>query len=218
MTKIVPNLLKEINQITLDLIMYGLSVDQKFPSNRQIGSEIAIDWGEHDNLSVVFKDIDYRILYDELERDRNYNIKMIDGALLQLMYTVNDNHIISHRLAFFPCPYLEKFQNDPDLYIKEDLYADFLAKNIVPVPIRFDYDESVHDEMHAKTHASFGQYKNCRIPVWGPLSPSDFTDFILKHFYSNAYRQYSISFKSDIALERTIIATEESGMHFNLQR
>lgn len=218
MTKIASLLIKEIMQITQDLISHGLSIDQNYPSNRQIGGNTAIDWGEHDNLSVVLKDIDYNTLYDELEKDRNYSIKLIDGALLQYMYTVIEGAVISHRLAFFPCPYLEKFQNDPDLFTKDDLYADLLAKNIVPAPIRFDYDEDVHDHLHAKSHVTIGQYKNCRIPAWGPLSPYEFTDFILKNFYSNAYRAYQLSFGSDIHLDRTIITTEEKGMHFNLVR
>jgi hypothetical protein len=218
MTNIVPLLIREIDRITSDLIANGLSIDQNFSSNRQLGNNTLVDWGRHENLSIVFKDIDYRLLYDELNHDRNYNIKLIDGALLHLMYTVSDNNVVSHRLAFFPCPYLEKFQNDPELYNKYDVYADFLAKNIVPVPIRFDFDEDVHDEIHAKSHVSLGQYKNCRIPAWGPLSPTDFVDFILKSFYSSAYREYSLRFKSDIVLERTIIKPEEYGMHLNVQR
>lgn len=218
MTKIVPLLVSELNQITTDLISNGLSIDQNYSSNRQLGNSTLIDWGSHRDLSIVFKDIEYRLLYDELEQERNYSIKLIDGALLQMMYTITDEEIVKHRLAFFPCPYLEKFQNDPELYIAHDLYADFIAKNIVPVPIRFDFDENVHDDIHAKSHVSFGQYKNCRIPAWGPLLPSDFVDFILKNFYSSAYRSFSLRSKSDIILHRTIIATEESQMHFNLQR
>ncbi|MBE7682209.1 DUF2290 domain-containing protein [Paenibacillus sp. P13VS] len=218
MTSLVPLLLKDIERITTELISHGLSVDQRFPSNRELNSNTLIDWGKHVELSIVFKDIDYRILYDELERERNYNIKLVDGALLQMMYTVSNNRIVKHRLAFFPCPYLEKFQNDPDIYSRYDLYADCLAKNIVPIPIRFDFDEEVHDEIHAKSHASFGQYKNCRIPVWGPLSPTDFVEFILKNFYATAYHNYSLNFKSDIVLNRTIVALEESGIHFNAQR
>lgn len=105
-------LCKEISDVTTELIGFNLSIDQNFPSLRNNDDCQVIDWGKAENLSVVFKNIDYMTIYDELERDRNYNIKMIDGALIQLMYKVKQNLMISHRLAFFPNPRLENFQND----------------------------------------------------------------------------------------------------------
>jgi len=207
---------REIVEITSQLIDFNLSVDQNFPSSRQVGNEHLIDWGTNNNLSIVFKNINYHDIYDELETDRNYSIKMIDGALVQIMYTIINNQVVSHRLAFFPNPYLEKYQNDPELYLKQDLYADILAKNIVPVPIRFDYNEKVHDEIHAKSHVTFGQYKNCRVPVSAPLTPSTFIDFLLRNFYSNAYNTFSISLNSAIELDRSITDSEEKVLHFNL--
>ncbi len=116
---------------------------------------------------------------------------MLDGALIQMSYRVKNDLVETHRLAFFPSPYLEGFQNEPDLYIEELVYAEVIWKNIVPFPLRFDFDsrEGVYEELrHPKSHLTLGQYKNCRIPVCAPLTPYHFVSFLLRHFYHTAYQ------------------------------
>ncbi|MCG7406586.1 DUF2290 domain-containing protein [Paenibacillus sp. ACRRX] len=216
MSRLTQQLYNEVTEVTSQLIDFSLSIDQNFPSIRKNDKFDVIDWGKSDNLSIVFKNIEYNSIYNELYTDRNFNIKMVDGTLIQLMYMVYNDKLVSHRLAVFPNPYLEQFQNEPEIYEKEDLYADILAKSIVPIPIRFDYNEDMHDEYHAKSHASFGQYKNCRIPVHAPITPTAFVDFILRNFYSNAYRNFNNLRKTEIELERTISIDEEKLIHFNM--
>src|SRR5256714_8639020 len=36
--------------------------------------------------------------------------------------------------------YLEEFQNNPEIYIADEMYAEVIMKNIVPFPLRFDFD------------------------------------------------------------------------------
>lgn len=210
---------KELNTVISDLISLGLCVDQNFPATcTNSDGNIEINWSDAKNLSIVLKNISYLDIYEELNKDRNYSAKFIDGALLQMQYVVSGEEIISHRLAFFPAPNLESFQNDPEIYLKQDIYADILAKNIVPVPIRFDFsnDEEIYTELyHAKSHATFGQYKNCRIPVSGILTPYMFVDFILRNFYSNIHDKFEVRRTSDISLIRTISKAEERLIHFN---
>ena len=129
-------IIKQIENITSSLIKVGLSVEQNFPSS-QNGS-IYIN-GKQD-LSIALKNISYKEIYTVLEKDKNYNIKMIDGALIQLMYLFEEDKLIKYRLAFFPSPSLEEFQNNSEIYEIDEIYADVIAKNILPVPIRFDYD------------------------------------------------------------------------------
>jgi hypothetical protein len=57
---------------------------------------------------------------------------------------------------------LEEFQNNPDVYLEDELYADVIAKCNVP----FSY-------------LTLGHYENCRIPVTAPLTPHWSIDFIL---------------------------------------
>ena len=119
---------------------------------------------------------------------------MLDGGLIQMMYEFSNETLQRHRLAFFPSPHLEEFQNNPDIYLADEVYADVVAKNIVPFPARFDYDarEGIHQELvHPKSHLTLGQYEHCRIPVTAPLNPARFIDFILRNFYHTAFIRYA---------------------------
>lgn len=119
---------------------------------------------------------------------------MPDGALVQLNYVYEDSCLRRHRLAFFPSPDLEEFQNNPEIYLEDEVYADVIARNIVPFPIRFDFDsnDDCHKPVHhAKSHLTLGQYQNCRIPVSGPLSPFWFVTFVLRNFYHTAFLRYA---------------------------
>jgi len=208
--------LREIQRITGKLISIGLSVAQNFPTTafvRDSGQIIAYE-GIQD-LSIALKNIDYKEIYDELEKGKNYNIKMVDGALIQFLYTYKRSELVAHRLAFFPSPYLAEFQNNPEIYQEDAVYADIIAKNILPVPIRFDYDPDNHQELdHPKCHLTLGQFKNCRIPVCSPITPSTFISFILRHFYNTGYRNFTedINFATQL-FDETITIREQKVLH-----
>lgn len=174
------DILKDIKNMTSQLIRVGLSVKQNFPICESLPNQIyEVTYANMQDLSIALKNIKYEEIYDELESNNNFNIKMIDGALIQLLYKYQKKTLISHRLAFFPSPYLESFQNEPEIYEDDEIYADILEKNIMAVPIRFDYDPSAFKEIdHPKSHLTLGQFKNCRIPVSSPITPSLFISFI----------------------------------------
>ncbi|MEG3911504.1 DUF2290 domain-containing protein [Microcoleus sp. w2-18bC1] len=211
---------QEINEITRKLIFIGLSVEQNYVSSTQTGKgSYKIAYSGMQDLSIVLKNVDYKEMYEELDRNDNYNIKMIDGALIQLMYTYENSSLISHRLAFFPSPFLENFQNDPEIYEKDEIYADIIAKNILPVPIRFDYDPDNHQELdHPKSHLTLGQFKNCRIPVCSPIAPSTFISFILRSFYNTAFKKFTaqLTFSSKL-FQKTITSGEKKILHIAIE-
>ena len=98
---------------------------------------------------------------------------------------------MKHRLAFFPSPDLLEYQNNQDIYDDDEIYGDIVDRNIVTVPIRFDFDPASFVELeHPKSHMTLGQYKNCRIAVSGPLSPFHFVVFILRSFYNTPFRNF----------------------------
>ena len=80
-------------------------------------------------------------MYQAALEKKIYNIKMIDGALLTLLYRFSNDRIVAHRLSYFPAPDLIAFQNEPELYAEDELYVDILDRRIVTVPIRFDFDD-----------------------------------------------------------------------------
>ncbi len=210
------DILNDINNMTTQLIRVGLSVQQNFPICKSLPNQIdEVTYANMQDLSIVLKNRKYEEIYDELDSNKNFNIKMIDGALLQLLYTYQKKKLISHRLAFFPSPYLESFQNEPEIYEDDEIYADILEKNIMVVPIRFDYDPDNFQEIdHPKSHLTLGQFKNCRIPVSAPITPSVFVSFILRNFYNTAFIKFSneLIFQ-DAIFDETITNLEKKLLH-----
>ncbi len=210
------DILNDIQNMTTQLIRVGLSVQQNFPICKYLSNQVyEVNYANMQDLSIALKNIKYEEIYDELESNNNFNIKMIDGALLQLLYTYQIKTLISHRLAFFPSPYLESFQNEPEIYEDDEIYADILEKNIMVVPIRFDYAPNDFQEIdHPKSHLTLGQFKNCRIPVSSPITPSLFISFILRNFYNTAFLKFSdqLTFQ-DSLFNETITNLEKKLLH-----
>jgi hypothetical protein len=201
----------EINDFTSKLISIGLADSYNFPSHKSIGRDsYEITYSGMQDLSIVLKNVGYEEVYKELDSSRNYNVKMIDGALIQVMYIYKNSALISHRLAFFPSPFLHEFQNEPEIYKDDEIYADIIAKNVLPVPIRFDYAPDNHQELdHPRCHLTLGQFKNCRIPVCSPIMPSAFISFILRSFYNTAFRKFTDEFDLSSKLFQETITFEE---------
>ena len=214
---------QEISSITQKIIENGLSVQEKWPN--RMGSKIA--WQDQADLSIALKNIPYNEKYQVLDSDRNFNFKMLDGALIQLLYEFNNTgrDLISHRLAFFPSPTLERYDQTPEAY--EELYFgssefhDMFEKNIVAFPIRFDYNvklELFKAIEHPYSHATFGEFEFCRIPVCSPLTPSMFINFIIRNFYNYAIRtKGDICGVSNFRFNSTIDAKELDILHFNIR-
>jgi hypothetical protein len=209
-------ILQEIQTITTKLIQNSLCDQQNDASCKSVGKDsYEIAYSGMQDLSIALKNIDYKNIYQELDKGKNYNFKMLDGALIQLLYTYKNSELVSHRLAFLPSPFLEDFQNNPEIYEAQEIYADIIARNILPVPIRFDYDPDNHQELdHPKCHLTLGQFKNCRIPVCSPISPNTFISFILRSFYNTAFRKFTneLVFSTNLFNE-TITPKEKKVLH-----
>ena len=213
----------QIEAITSLLVEFSLCDEQNFPSVRRSGKYTHITIPNEPDLTIGIKnDIGYQKIYDRLDQTKSFNFRMLDGAIVQLLYKFKDADLDSHRLSYFPSPSLESFQNEPELYDKDEIYADILKKNIVPFPIRFDYsaDDVKHiDIHHPKSHLTLGQYQNCRIPVFAPISPIVFIKFLLKNLYNTAYQSYESKINIPITFFPSCITYNEQDIpHFVLNR
>lgn len=205
----------QIESITSKLILVGLSEEQNFPAENDGYIYIS---GNQD-LSVALKNVPYGEVYKILDKTRNYNIKLMDGALLQLMYSFERKELKKARLAFFPSPKLEEFQNNPEVYELDEIYADVINRNIVTTPLRFDYDRDNQKPVdHPISHLTIGQYKNCRIPVSKPPTPYLFVDFILRNFYNTALLKFTdkLKFLGANAFSTCIHEEEERLVHIKI--
>jgi len=211
--------LKQIKDLTSAMVGLSLSNDQNFPATHgEVDGGFEITVSNATSMSVALKNVAYRDIYGELDQARCFNFKMLDGALVTLRYRFRDRQVCEHSLSYFPSPDLDLFQNDPDVYLLDEIYADVVARNIVPFPIRFDFSDDAEKFVeihHPYSHLTLGQYENCRIPVCSPLGPLVFGGFILRNFYNTAFRKYSEEIPvSVLSFARTITANEQKIPHF----
>jgi len=175
----------DVEQIVSSLIEVGIADDQNFPVLRQISAqewEVTFAGAEH--VSIAMGEFDYAAVHSELSEKRSYSVKLIDGGLLQMMYIFDGEQLVKHRLAYYPSATLRAFQDDPDAYMRDELFLDIVARRIVPFPLRFDFDHaSAMDVDHPCCHLTLGDAQGCRIPVSSGLSPRWFAEFILRNFY-----------------------------------
>lgn len=117
----------QISNLTSDLVGTALCNDQNFPIH------IGQSWDNcqieipNINVSAALKHKPYRELFYELERARSFNLKLLDGALIQLQYKFKDNLLTGHRLGFFPNPDLTSF--------RETQKSIWMMKSILTSPI-----------------------------------------------------------------------------------
>lgn len=205
------------------LVSVSLCDSQNFPSIHSLAdgaTEITVK--EANSLSVALKNLPYKHVYGTLDKAGAYHIKMLDGSLIQMLYTFKGQELCSHRLAIFPSPDLETYQRNSDAYTKDDLFADIVARSVVPFPIRFDFNNSPHSHKeidHPKSHLTLGQYTNCRIPVSAPLTPFEFISFVIRNFYNTSTRNFldSLSLSGGPCFEETIADSECQIPHFRLR-
>jgi len=210
--------LKQIYKLTEAFVEMSLSNEQNFPAEHgKTNAAYEITVSNAASMSIALKNVSYRDIYNELEKSGCFNIKMLDGALISLRYRFKAGAICEHSLSYYPSPDLEHFQNEPESYLEDAIYADVIARNIVPFPVRFDFsDDPVKfvDIHHPYSHLTLGQYENCRIPVCSPLGPLTFGGFILRNFYNTAFRKYSENIPtSTLAFANTITVSERKIPH-----
>lgn len=176
----------ELEQVLYALIQKSIADDQNFPFLRQLakgGWEISFK-GAESISSVLNYNNSYEELYQELVLSRAYNVKLVDGGLLQLRYLFRENTLVKHCLAYYPSPALRPFQEAPEEYMADQLYLEIISRRLIPFPLRFDFDLDAAKELeHPQCHLTMGDAKGCRIPVSAPLTPRWFAEFVLRNFY-----------------------------------
>lgn len=132
--------------------------------------------------------VEYSTLYTELVTAGAYDLRFLDGALVQLQYEFSAaaGTLLRSRAAYLPAPDLSPFQEDPDLYLLDEVYGDVLDRRVVTVPLRLDFDSRpgvAKDLHHPQSHLTLGQYPHCRLPIASPVTPYYFLELLLRSFY-----------------------------------
>ena len=207
----------QINERIRRLVEVGLADRFQLGFQREAGKRIEVTFPNAVHVSMALRNAEYSEIYRLFVRERAYNVKMLDGALIQIAYEFAGDALQRHRLAFFPAPHLHEFQNSPDVYLDDELHGDIVARSVVPFPLRCDYDgrEERHvDVAHPKSHLTLGQYEHCRIPVSAPVTPHWFIDFLLRNFYQTPGRGYANEMPTGgVAFEESISPSERRVVH-----
>lgn len=188
----------EWHGLTRFLIEKSLVDQFESPARRDVGQGlIELKSSYWDRVPQFTGNDSYAVTHESLAAARCYDLRFLDGALLQAHYEFfarGSGEVRRYAVNFLPSPDLLPFQTDPDLYLDDELYGNVVDLRAVTVPLRFDYDsraEVVVDLHHPVSHLTIGAYKQCRIPVSGPLSPHSILEFILRSFYRTKNRHWT---------------------------
>lgn len=208
----------QINYLTGKLIESSFATSYNPVSDK----DGLITWSNFKDIGFALKNQSYEQIYNECIGDSAYNFRLLDGALIQLMYSVSKKEIVRHRLAFFPNPNFEQFIDSPsdfeELHYGNELFSDMVNKKATPFAIRIDYDNDKGkfiEYSHSLTHLTLGNYTNCRIPVSNPVSPMKFVFFILHSFYLEKFLKHFKyeDFKCQLKIDKSITVNETMYMH-----
>lgn len=214
-------IISQIEHLTGHLIENSFSSDQNFSSINTYSEGVTIvTWDKSAHISETFdNNLSYKEIYDICRDRRYFTLLLVDEAIIQFYYKFQNGVLVNHRMAFLPSPYLEEFQNNPDVYINDLIYAEVINKSLVPSPIRFDYDKKAsEDVIHPRSHMTIGQYQNCRIPVRSALTPFQFINFIFNNFYNNILFDTDLYDKcNEIYFGSSITPSESNLVHMNFE-
>lgn len=209
----------EIEQLIWELVAVSLCDAQKSPARKTApgGREAITIPGDVELSEGMGVDEPYDVVWKRMSDGGIYHLRMVDGALVQMLYSFVNGALVRHRLAYFPPPHLLSFDGDWQIYEDDELYGDIVGEGLVHVPLRFDFnlnDDANAAVGHPVSHLSLGQYPNCRIPVSAPLSPRTFMGFILRNFYHRAYTVHHAGIHlATHTLPKTLAEAEDGLLH-----
>jgi hypothetical protein len=123
-----------------------------------------------------------------------YSAILFDGSLVQLTYEIAAARIVSHRLAYVPCPY----DLDPALVREGGPLAEIVelyrsSDAVLRSPIRFDFDIGSESRGHPAAHLTLNSV-GCRIACVAPLHVLRFVDFVFRNFYPSLWSAHQAFF------------------------
>ena len=148
-----------------------------------------------------------------------YSALLFEASLLQISYEISGGRIVSHRLAYIPCPF-----NVDREYLAEglpvadvvSLYGD-ISDVALRSPIRFDFDLAAAKAAHPAAHMTINS-SDCRIACVAPMHVHRFVDFVFRNFYPRLWHAHSDFFEPAAwrhAGEPTIEVDEQEGLHLS---
>lgn len=205
---------REIAHIISSMLATGLAVDSNPPVPRRTANVTHVVWSSAIPMPAVpFGTVaDYRWLLE----NRQYNLLLLDGSLLQATLMFHRDDLIRQSLCYYPCPVSFPPQHDPidssmtelvdkvllDAIESLEWLAPLRSPELNPAegsfheyslrmraPLRFDYDPAAQGTLHSAAHLHLGD-QNCRIPVYAPMSFGNFVRFVFRSYYRDEWNRH----------------------------
>ena len=150
-----------------------------------------------------------------------YSAILFDASLLQLTYDFDGSSLVSHRLAWVPCPFRVDplaLRIDPIDELMEEFETGPVGEVMLRTPVRFDYDADAPPD-HPRTHLSLNN-PGCRIACAAPVPLGMFTDFVFKNFYPAIWEgdRYVRSMPRKALADHTVTDLEAAAIHMSWPR
>ena len=206
-------LINDVNNIITELRKFKLVRDESGLSQKETGRNTL-------ELSFSSKTSENNVLYDNnlstneilthLLKHNQYLVLLYDKSIIQAEFIIKDNSIIKERLVFIKKH--NKVWSKEEIQDADNYDIDwFEEQDGIPIFIRVDYDPLEHIEgEHPSCHMTLSNCETCRIPMKGPLSFSEFINFVLIHFY-NVHLKNIVS----VSNENALTDIEKKMIHLN---
>lgn len=212
--QITKEIIKDIQKTTNELREKGLIRDECGVTEKQTGANsfIISFSGKTDANSVMLdKHVSASHVMNILLQERQYTVLLYDKGIIQAEFCVDEGEVVKERLIFLKKHNRIWDQNEIVAADAED--EDWFAdEESVPIFLRIDYDPVSHVECdHPVSHLTLANNEACRIPVQDALSFSEFTRFVLLHFYGIKLERE----KYWLEKESTITTLERKMLHLS---
>jgi hypothetical protein len=192
----------DISRLATELLKADLAAAVNAPTIQVDGDISRITWPAASAASGLLSSLPFASIFEyrTLLLGSHFICLMNDGALLQLSVDIRNNQTVGHRFAYYPCPVmlpasidvLDSDELDIILLQELDSAISSISDNTNPTgvqlrlrsPIRFDYDASPSSD--PPSHFHFAN-PDVRVPVHSALSVGHFVQFVMRHFYPEAW-------------------------------
>ncbi|GAB2472122.1 DUF2290 domain-containing protein [Xylanimonas ulmi] len=178
---------KEFHDVAVYLIEKSLVDHQNFPARRTRSDDVVVLESDYWKTAPRMQEkVPYSQLYEGAFDASAYDLRFLDGALVQMRYEFSkrSGQLLRSSASFLPSPDLTAYQDDPQLYLRDEVYGDVVDPRVVPVPMRVDFDAGAAVDLHhPHSHMTFGLYEHCRIAVTAAMTPWHFLELVLRSFY-----------------------------------
>lgn len=186
-SKMVKSILGDMRKTIEELYDKNLVRDYRPPSCQKTAKEsyeISFPGKDRNICNIVYDEhISGENIMDKLLSGQQYSLLLYDKSIIQAEFIVENEMISKERLVFmkkhnkiWTIDEIKEYENN-DL----DWFSD---EQGVPIFLRIDYDPKNHTDVeHPATHLTLSNHKSCRIPIKSVVTFSEFTKFVMFHFY-----------------------------------